>query len=96
MRYSIKKEFDKEKSVLIVEKSKNKKEDYSQMYYDGAISCIENFPIDDNIAVWNDYVSEKRAESKRHINSDYWNGVYDELEILSDIINNVLFNDLGD
>lgn len=88
MRNLIKKKINEEKNILLIEKSKNKEGDYSQMYYNGAIKLLEDFPINDNIIVWNNYIKEKRIESKRYIDSDYWLGVSEELDILSNIIIN--------
>ena len=65
MRNLIKKKINEEKNILLIEKSKNKEGDYSQMYYNGAIKLLEDFPINDNIIAWNNYIKEKRIESKR-------------------------------
>lgn len=85
------KRINEEKSVLIIEKTKNKIGDYSQIYYDGAIKCLEDFPVKENIIAYNTYLKEKRVESKIHIDSEYYQGVSEALDILTDILDEVLY-----
>ena len=89
----IKERIYQEKLSLQVDKSKNNPSDYSQIYYEGAIKCLDEYPSDGNIVESNHWISEKRVECRRHRHegSDFWEGYWDALDIICEIRDEELY-----
>ena len=92
MNKIIERKINEQKAILTIEKFKNKQGDYSQIHYEGAIKALEEFPINDNIVAKNQWLKEKRVETKRQRNSEWWQGYSEGLDILTDILEEVLYN----
>ena len=89
----IKEQLHRERASLEADRLRDQPRDYSQMYYEGAIKCLNEYPVDGNIIESNHWISEKRVECRRHRpeGSDYWLGYWDALDIICEIRDKELY-----